>query len=718
MTAASSAGTAGRPDEPASAAPGADVDGDLDVDRDRDLDVDGPGGLADDPRHGARWPAVPRPRAGESGRGRRRPAGSVRRDLGWAGGVAAALIVVAVVLRTYLGRAFWYDEIWRGHFVSEPADTFWSELSRANTPSAAGWVAVERLGGELLGWHAWVLRLPGFVALPLLGAGVTLLVARFAGRPAAVFAAGWICLNSTFLDLGTQLKPYTIEALAAVVAVGLWLWGERGVAGGVRGHAEDQTGGEAFSGTKPPFTVTKHVPTVVGEEMVVDRKDDHDLAVAAADGDRLGGVSRGRLARRTAAGLVGLFSVPAVFLLAPLAVADVLSGALGARRAGARPAGMAAAGARRAIEALPALVLVGAHTLFFVGHQSSQRLGTYWDAHFLAGRGPGEALVFVGEQLRDLVTGTPPGIDRYDPSLLHAPTDGTWVSLWLFAPAVVVCGLAGVAILARRHDGRLVLAALGGAQLTMLAASAVRFWPFGPTRTNLFVVPLIVLVVVTGAADLLGRLGRLARGALAGFGKPGALTDSAAAPAGTRAPAEARAPRLGVAAPAVLLAIALSAVGIGAQAASAARDGRLYDQRDRLRGLDFTVDATIAARRLYREGDLVVVGGRLMRPGWLYAMEASDDAARRPGALPPATGQAPRVPRSATVFFSKLGEGEVARAVAARAPAPRRLLMFVFDQDIAATRPDVADLRRAGWCPAETYAFPLTGTLTVLAACR
>ena len=629
------------------------------------------------------------------------------------GGVAAVLIAVDVLLRAYLPRPFWYDEIWRGHFVSEPLGSFWSELAKANTPSAAGWVVMERLGGDLLGWHSWVLRLPGFVALPLLGIGITLLVARFAGWLAGAAAALWICLNSTLLDLGTQLKPYTIETLAAVVAVLLWLSSDRG-----SGAAEAAAGSAA------------------GEP-------------APANGVP-GGLDRRRVARRTAAGVVSLFSVPAVFIIGPLAVADVVLAAFAIfaarrrrrtrngspsadlaeaprttdRRPAERPAARTPNPTRahrrdlvmpvvwRALESAPALVLTAANTFVFVGHQSSQRLGHYWDAQFLAGRGIGGGLAFVARELRDIVTGTPPGIDRYDPSLLHAPSDGSWQSLWLLAPAVVICGLAGAVSLARRHDGRQVLLTLLGAQVAMLAASAIRFWPFGPTRTNLFAVPLIVLVVVAGAAALLRRVVEAAGVAIAGLRGPG--VEPADEPHSGRLGAR----RVGAVTLAVVVVLAVAAVGTGAGISSAAKDGRLYQQRDRLRGLDLTEDATIAARRLYRPGDLVVVGGRLMRPGWIYAMEASDDAPRRPSALPPkpagATGEPPRIPRSDTLFFVDAGRGEVAADVAARTPAPRRLLLFTFDLDAAAGRSDLVDLRRSGWCASANYSFPQSGTLMVL----
>ena len=627
-------------------------------------------------------------------------------------GVGAVLVAVDVVLRAYLQRPFWYDEIWRGHFVSEPLGSFWSELAKANTPSAAGWVVVERLGGDLLGWHTWVLRLPGFVALPLLGIGITLLVARFAGWLAGAAAALWICLNSTLLDLGTQLKPYTIETLAAVVAVLLWLSSDRGSA------AAEAAAGSAAGGPPP----ANGVPT---------------------------GLDRSRLARRTAAGLVSLFSVPAVFIIGPLAVADVVLAAVAvftahrrrparigspsadlaeARgmtdpRAAERPAAGTLDPTRgrdlvmpvvwRALESAPALVLTAANTFVFVGHQASQRLGHYWDAQFLAGRGIGGGLVFIARELRDIVTGTPPGIDRYDPSLLHAPSDGSWQSLWLLAPAIVICGLAGVVTLARRHDGRQILLTLLGAQVAMLAASAIRFWPFGPTRTNLFLVPLIVLVVVAGAAAILRRVVEVAGTALAGPRGPG--VEPAIEPDSVRRPGTRR---VGGVALAVVVVLAVAGLGIGAGISSAAKDGRLYQQRDRLRGLDLTEDATTAARRLYRPGDLVVVGGRLMRPGWIYAMEASDDAPRRPSALPPkppgATGEPPRIPRSDTLFFVNGGRGEVAADVAARTPAPRRLLLFTFDLDAAAGRSDLVDLRRSGWCASANYSFPQSGILMVL----
>ncbi|MCM3925787.1 hypothetical protein ND748_29455, partial [Frankia sp. AiPs1] len=387
--------------------------------------------------------------------GRRRPG---RSTVVAAGAVALGLSGVLCLLHAYLTRPLWYDEIWRAHFVSEPLASFWSELTVANTPSAFGWLGITRLAGEAFGWHSWSLRLPGFIALPLLGATIVVLTRRFAGTASAVFAACWLCLNTTFLDLATQLKPYTVEALAAVCIVAVW--------------------------TADPLGPADEV--------------------SAAGAPR--GPDRGRLVRRTAAGVLALVAVPGIFVVVPLAAVDLWRGP--ARR-------------WRLVECLPALALSIVHTVGFVAHQSSQRDGDYWDRQFLAGRGPWAALRFVADQVRATVTGSPPGIDRFDPSLIHGTVPAgplRSAPAVLIAIAVTVAGGAGIVALARHRQGRALLAALGGAELMMLGASAARYWPFGPTRTNLYVVPLLVVVVVVGAERVIRSLlsavsGRLRRNA-------------------------------------------------------------------------------------------------------------------------------------------------------------------------------------------------------------
>ncbi len=705
---------------------------------------------------------------------------------------AVAALVVALllagllgILHAYLTRPFWYDEIWRAHFVSEPARSMWSELTVANTPSAVGWLGLTRLCGEVFGWHSWSLRLAGFVALPLLGAAMVLLARRFAGTAAAVIAVLWLCLNSTLLDLATQLKPYAMETAAAVAILLLWMAGPADAAAGATGGPTVARDGPRPDGLRPD--------------------------PSRLDPSRL---DRGRLVRRTLAGLLALLAVPGIFMVVPLVAVDLWRGP--ARR-------------WRLVECLPALVLTAADTVGFIAHQSSQRNGDYWDRQFLAGRGPWPALRFVADQVRETVTGPVPGIDRFDPSLLHGAVHGGpfgSVPAVLVAFAVAAAGLVGIVVLARRPDGRLLLAALGGAELMMLAASAARYWPFGPTRTNLFVVPMIVIVVTVGTERVIRRMVVVAGTRLALPGpelaaddpKAGALTstpprnvdnrslsdisggnvalcdveETAGGAALSPPPAPGggsrrRRARAVVVLPVVGL-LAWSACGALTVTASLSDGAALWDHRDRMRGLDRMVDAAVAARQVARPGDVVAVGGRLARPGWLYAMEASDDQPRDPSDLPsgdpagtpaaeptadpqtpapagvvdhpsvaagapiPANqrlgavlrrptpvrtpsattgpdgatdlgpggsddaGTPPRVARGDTVFFG--GDApSLAVGLAARARPPRRLVVFVFDIERAGLAGQLAALRRAGWCAARTWPFPLTGTLTVYDHC-
>ncbi|CAO5193216.1 Glycosyltransferase RgtA/B/C/D-like domain-containing protein [Frankia sp. AiPs1] len=668
-----------------------------------------------------------------------------------AGAVAAVLVGVLCLLRDYLIRPFWYDEIWRAHVVSEPARSLWAELGVANTPSALGWLGVTRLFGDAFGWHSWSLRLPGFLAVPLLGVAIVLVASRYAGAVTAVLAAGWICLNSTFLDLATQLKPYALETLASAVILILW----------AGDHLPTAAPASLTAAPTAPRTDQPGPPPREGAD-----RGPQARVPAGRDAE---GVKAARLVRRTAAGLVALFSVPGIFVIAPLSALDLWRGPR--RRA-------------RLLECLPALALVGVHTVVFVAHQSSQRNGVYWDQQFLAGRGPFAALRFIAEQIRFTLTGSPPGIDRFDPSLVHGsvPLGASGPLLTVLLALVILGGAAvGTRTLARRPDGRQLLAALGGAELMMLGASAGRYWPFGPTRTNLFIAPMIVVVVMVGFGRVIRRLVLVVNREFPGKG-PEAVADgptvviptpskptlevepshsvpisrsgSSAVPLpaetarafpssppptisrlGATLPGGASPPRAGrphVALPGLALAAAalLALLGSGALlAANSTAGARLvWDHRDRTRGLDLMVDAAIATRRAARSGDVVAVGGRLARPGWLYAMEASDDGARDPADLPPVqsahragapvslsrsgfTDGPSRIARTDTIFFGG-SVSPLATQLNARRVAPRGLLVFVIDIESRELAGEVAALPRAGWCPARSWTFRLTGVLT------
>ncbi|MBL7491755.1 hypothetical protein I6A60_28125 [Frankia sp. AgB1.9] len=598
--------------------------------------------------------------------------------------LAGAVVAVLAVLHTVLARPLWYDEIWRPHFLSAPPSTYWAQLAHANTPSALGWAVLVRLVGDVAGWHAWVLRVPELVALVALPVVAYAFIRRFAGPVAAGLAGTSLGLSGVVVDLGTQLKPYSVEALASVVIVWLWL--------------------------KAPSTATW--------------------------GPRLGW--------RTAAGLVALFSVPAALLIIPLAAVDVVTAGYGYRygswRVGWRHRLWAAA------TAAPAVAICGLHTWLFIGHQSSQRASQFWNTQFLAGRGPLGGLRFVGGELVRIFGGAPTGVDRYDPNLVHPATDATFAAAWLLAPAAAVAFLVGAAALVRgstisrtvlgiggahrpsdrpatADDGGYVVAAVLGALLLALVASAGRYWPFGANRTNLFLVPLLVTVVATGA-DRLGRrvladdpLARLAhvrrRASTARRLGLGWLVR------GCRLAASgwSRLGRPGREIARVALAAVL-VVLTAAPVASASALAPLWRDRAEIRPVALMVDATTQTRRLYRPGDVVVVGGRLARSGWLYAMDVSADrpflasSAGRSGQI------GPRVPTGATVFLTAVGRGEARTALAGRSgPRPGRLLLFVLVYDRAGTAGELTSLRTAGWCAAQPFDYPGTGTLRVLNRC-
>jgi hypothetical protein len=136
------------------------------------------------------------------------------------------LLAEAVVLLNYLwqqvSRPFWYDEQWRAWHFSLVGPDFSAQLRDANAPLAAGWVALEKLFIGLLGNTEVPLRLPGVLAFIALGPVTYLLSRRFLGVGASFLIAAATLANSGMLTYGLQLKPFTLEALGAELAVLLW----------------------------------------------------------------------------------------------------------------------------------------------------------------------------------------------------------------------------------------------------------------------------------------------------------------------------------------------------------------------------------------------------------------------------------------------------------------------------------------------------------------
>ena len=650
------------------------------VNRDAPADPAGTGTALDDTGAVGTGPdgAGPDGTVGSGARPARAPAdrggrpGWVPRGRGWwlLAALIAAPVVAEIVLRAAGARPLWYDELWRGRYLSPAPSRFWHDIAQANAPSAAGWLAMTRLVADLGGWHAGVLRIPEFVSLPLLAAATFLLARRYLPTAGAAVAAGLVGLSGTLLDLALQLKPYTIEALTAVVAVAIWA-------------------------ASP------------GPNRDPDPSDDR---------------ARRRTRRRGsyASAALSLFSVPMVFVLVPLTAVDMLLAALRPDPADpADPAGGPArdrrAAARRALRAgldlAPGLAVCVVHTLVFVARQSGQRNGSFWDGQFPVGLGVWGTARFTVTQTWRFAGAVPTGVDRIDPNLVHPPTDGRWVSAWIIAPLVVACWLAAARVCARDRAGLGLLAVVGGGAACAFVASLRRFWPFGAARTNTFVVPLLVILAVIGALALGRALCRVLARTLAERAGPG--------------PGPGPGPGAGAGARAALSAVAVVVVALLAWD-TAATDHRLWASRDSVRLEDRVIDVALAARVEFDRhgpGTHVLVGGRLAQTGWTYAMEVSDDGPSRDAPDLRGASRLPRVPLADTTFVTAPGAGATAaaaRAVAGAAPRDRpvtELIWYLFWSDRASREPALAALRAEGWCPTSSRAFTFTGTLTVLGRC-
>lgn len=139
----------------------------------------------------------------------------------------SVLLAEAGVLLHFLwqqvNRPLWYDEQWRAWHFSLVGTDFSSQLREANAPLAAGWVALEKLSTGLLGNTEVPLRLPGVLAFLALGPVTYALTRRFLGPLASFLVGAATIANVGMLTYGLQLKPFTLEALGAELALLLWL---------------------------------------------------------------------------------------------------------------------------------------------------------------------------------------------------------------------------------------------------------------------------------------------------------------------------------------------------------------------------------------------------------------------------------------------------------------------------------------------------------------
>ena len=196
-----------------------------------------------------------------------------------------------------------------------------------------------------------------------------------------------------------------------------------------------------------------------------------------------------RIAMYAGIGLCTLVATPLVFAVAPLLAVDLARG-LRSRGRGEllRRVGPAALAGGMAL----------AHLIWFVLPQRTSANINTWNLDFLPRSG---RLGWVTAQLGTFV----PGVVT---SGLRPLPGGVDVALEVLLVGGLVAGTAFALLDAR---ARPLLAALYGALAIELVAAALRLWPFGFVRVNLFMVPLFYLLTGFGMARLAGLVAGWAR---------------------------------------------------------------------------------------------------------------------------------------------------------------------------------------------------------------
>lgn len=358
--------------------------------------------------------------------------------------MAILLLVViaaaaAAVFGGLLDQPFWFDEQSRAYQIALPGLHMGAGNSYA--PLSLGWVLVEKAVIAVLPTTEFVLRLPELVALLLLGPACYVLARKLMPKVIAFLLAAALVANPATVYYGTQLKAYIVEALATVVLLLLW------------GRAREAT------------------------------------------------ATLARLAWYAAIAVVGLFSVPAPFVVGPLFAIDLVEAGW-AHRADLR------ALAQRLLGPLVAGAALLAYVVAFVLPQSFATSYNSWQA-FYAPHGAAALWHFLVAKEQTYLVGAVTGIPIYDTRaitlILPATNQALADAIKLTVLALV---LAGIWELRRCVLGRgVIVAALGGLVLQLIA-SLDRQWPFGLTRADVFFVPLVYLLVGAGAASLWRRVRR------------------------------------------------------------------------------------------------------------------------------------------------------------------------------------------------------------------
>jgi hypothetical protein len=363
-----------------------------------------------------------------------------------------------------------------------------------------------------------------------------------------------------------------------------------------------------------------------------------------------------RIAMYVGIGLCAVVAIPVVFVIGSLLAIDIARG-LWHRDAPLQRVGpaMLAGG----------LVLV--HLVWFVLPQTTNANIDYWDAGFLPGRGqPG----FVGRQLATFVPevvtsgqSLPPGVNQ------------------AVAVLLVVGLAAGTALALADRLAWPLPVALAGALAIELVASALRLWPFGFVRVNVFLVPLFYLLAGFGVARLVGLAAGWVRG-----DRPAARAAGAAA-----------------------LALVLTGVGVGcwgvarASAAAIARSHRAQHDSAWGDGMRTLVEQ---ARDQAGPRDVAIVLGRMGEKGWSYYMWHYEG-------WPPEVWARGPIPPDRTLMGDPPDRPSVAALLAAHPSAGRVLLLTMTNARRGWKAATEGPLTAAGYRQVRTGGARETGTLAV-----
>jgi hypothetical protein len=357
------------------------------------------------------------------------------------------------------------------------------------------------------------------------------------------------------------------------------------------------------------------------------------------DADRRG--RWGRLAGYAGMGLCAVAGTAAAFVVGPLLLVDAV-----------RSARLLAGGAWRGrvlSRLLPPLLAAGiviVHLKAFVLTQTQQTKGVYWDAYFLPRGSLGDKLGFTLDRLAGFVPGVLGSrLAAGRREILRSLTFGGPAASML-VPFMLVALALGVVAAARSRPGRALLAVLSLSLAAQLVASSLRLWPFGFTRTNLFMVPFVYLLAGVGLAWPLSALLRSAatrRGAARSWLAAGPAARWAmrrlwllwlAAPdrlAPLLAPERVRRlaggdPRRPLAAAALAGLGALTAVNLVSVGQVTVRQLRLLEGPSRTLPFGAELRGLVRTTRLRdTPGDVVVHVGPMTTKGWLYYMSPGYD---------------------------------------------------------------------------------------------